>query len=116
MYIEEIDNITKQLSQIRIRQENAIKALEVSNGQESWLLRRLQRVRSTAKRNKENNPHKLGDKVRITNKLRDEFGAIGIVTSKSTIRSRLINIKNTTIKRKYTRACWNLEAASDKAQ
>ena len=116
MSIEEIDNITKQLSQIRIRRENAIRALEAANEQESRLLRRLQRVRSVARPSEENNPYKLGDKVRITNKLRDELGIIGIVTSNSTVRSRLIEIRNTTTNRKYTRAWWNLEAISNEAQ
>ena len=116
MSIEKIDNITKQLSQIRIRRENAIRALEAANEQESRLLRRLQRVRSVARPSEKNNPHKLGDKVRITNKLRDELGIIGIVTSNSTVRSRLIEIRNTTINRKYTRAWWNFEAISNEAQ
>ena len=116
MSIEEIDNITKQLSQIRIRRENAIRALETANEQESCLLRRLQRVRSVARPNKENNPHKIGDIVRITNKLRDEFGTISVVTSWITSHSRLIDIKNTTTNIKYTRAWLNLELVSDKAQ
>lgn len=47
---------------------------------------------------------KRGDRLQITNNLRDEFGIISIVMLNSINKSRLIDIKEVVTNNKYTRA------------
>jgi len=115
MPANDIDSLTRQLSQIRIRRERAIREVEAASAEESILLRRLHTARSAIV-STELNPHKRGDTVRITNKLRDEYGIIGVITSKSTPQSRLLDIRDKSNNKRYTRGWWNLSAVTDEAQ
>ena len=115
MTTNDIDKLTRQLSHIRIQREKAIREVEAASAQETLLLRRLHTARSAIAPT-EHNPHTRGNRVKITNRLRDEHGIVGVITSKSTPYSRLLNIWDTTTNNKYTRAWWNLKSVFDKAQ
>ena len=73
MPTEEIYSLTRKLSQIQIMSKKAIKTVEAANEQESRILRRIHSARSAERPIEDSNPHKLRDKVRISNKLRDEL-------------------------------------------
>ena len=115
MTTNNIDNLTQQLSQIRIRRERTIREVESASAEESLLLRRLHTVRSAIAPT-ELNPYKHGNKVWITNRLREEDGIVGVITSKSTPRSRFLDIWDPTNNKRYTQGWWNLNNVTDEAQ
>ena len=94
-----IDNLIRELSQIRIRRERAIHEVKTASSQETLLLRRLHASRLSITPPEHNNIHKRGDRA-----------------SKSTTHSRLIDIQDPTTNKKYKWTWWNLEAVANEAQ
>ena len=102
---ENINRLTRQLEGIRLQREEALRQLEQTSQAEQVL---IQRIRAARRGNPalRRNPHKVGDIVRITNTLRDEYGTIGVVESSP---HRLVTIRNQDTGTRYIRGWWNLE-------
>ena len=102
---EDIDQLTRQLEGIRIQREEALQTLARTSQTEQEI---IERIRAVRRRNPalRRNPHRIGDIVRITNSLRNEYGTVGEVIS---IAPRLVTIRNRDTNREYKRGWWNLE-------
>ena len=131
MPTDSIYELTNQLARIRITRQRAVQQIAQSNEQEVALLVRIERVRAvradiaavaandnnnstvragiavaTANDNNNSNPFVVGYTVRIINRLRDEYGIVGVVV---TTNRRLVGIWVGDEQRIYTRGWWNLE-------
>ena len=102
MLNQEVDDITRQLKDIRLERARAVKRLEEINETETNLLKNLHRAKA---KNQGTCPFAKGDIVAITNHLRNEFG---IVWKIEKIGVRLVNIVNSSTNKTYSRAWWNL--------
>ena len=114
---EDNDELTRELEALVLEREVTRRryqlALAQSTEKETRLNQRIRRALrqqlAEARRDyisAEVNPYQQGGIVRITNRLRDEYGTIGTVISSA---PRLVTIKNSRTKNTYTRAWWNLE-------
>ena len=105
MLEDEIDRLIRQLDKVHIQREEAQRAVDRAEERERALIVRiLQARRNNPSRSR--NPHRVGDIVRIANRLRDEYSIIGVVESSP---ERLVAIRNQDTRRTYTRGWWNLE-------
>jgi len=107
-----IEDLIHQISVLHLEREESLREIEGiqrhlcdGNQQESRLLRAIQIVRdnNVARDNEDHNcnPLILGERVRITNRLRNEFGTVGVVTRNE---PRLVTIRNERSGRSFTRA------------
>ena len=99
MIDDDIDTLTRQLQNVRLGREQALRAVTQADEYERELIRRIRTVRRHDPQLRRN-PHRVGDIVRITNTLRNEYGIVGIVTSSP---SRLVTIRNRNTSRNYIR-------------
>ena len=109
---QEVDDLIDSLANLRLRREDILRTLEDLNTQETKLHEGLVAARTAAaaaaaEPDIDTNPYSIGDRLTITNNLRNEFGTTGAV-----IRSgvRLVTIRSFIDRRSYTRAWWNLAA------
>ena len=109
-----IYELTNQLARICIRRQRAVQQIAQSNEEEAVLLVRIERERAVwvgnaaaaANDNNNNNPFVVGNTVRIINRLRDEYGIVGVVV---TSNRRLVGIRGVNERKIYTQEWWNLE-------
>ena len=87
---DEIDQLARELEGARLQREADLVALERTNQTERQLIERI-RVARRENPPHERNSHRVGDYVRITNRLRNEYGIIGVVVSSS---ARLVTVCN----------------------
>ena len=102
---DDIDELTRQLQNVRLGREQALRAVTQADEYEREIIQRIRTVRRHDPQLRRN-PHRVGDIVRITNTLRNEYGIVGIVTSSP---PRLVTIRNRNTSRNYIRGWWNLE-------
>ena len=107
---QEVDDLIDSLTNMRLRREDIIRTLGDLNTRETELHEDLAAARIAAaatvvEPDIDANPYSIGDRLTITNNLRNEFGTTGVV-----IRSgvRLVTIRSFTNRMSYTRAWWNL--------
>lgn len=116
----DINELIEQLSSIRIEREKAVRVISRTNRQEAQVISDLQALQLTRRRrgtdanananaNQPPNEFRIGQLVRITNRLRNEFGTTGVVTSVGHTR---VEVKNSATGKKYSRAHWNLQLVS----
>ena len=114
----DINELIEQLSSIRIEREKAVRVISRTNRQEAQVISDLQALQLTRRRrgtnananaNQPPNEFRIGQLVRITNSLRNEFGTTGVVTSVGHTR---VEVKNSATGKKYSRAHWNLQLVS----
>ena len=112
----DINELIEQLNSIRVEREEAVRIIGRTNRQEAQIISDLQALQRTRRRREttdananhepiRSNEFRIGQLVEITNRLRDEFGITGVVTSVGHTR---VELKNSTTERKYSRAHWNL--------
>ena len=118
---ESIDDLVLELEELRIESERSIQEIERllrdNRRREARLEQRIERARvAFARGNRPNNrannrvnPFAVGDRVCITNHLRNERGTTGIVIS-SAARMVTLRTENSGL---YTRAHWNLESVNN---
>ena len=107
MLNQDIDALTERLANIRLERARAIERLEKANEAEIETLKSLEEAKAKAATNKRGVCSLVkGDIVRITNRLRDEYGTVGMVR---TIRNRQVTIRNSGTGIDYHRAWFNLE-------
>ena len=113
----EIDCLIERLNSVRIAREAAVRVIGQSDRQEAVIVRRIQTIRARTSRDNaipgvaianvaRHNNLKVGQIVRITNRLRDEYNISGIVTNTN---RRIVEIRNQLTGNRYSRAWWNLE-------
>ena len=115
MHTNNINELIERLQTVRISGDRAVqriaREIEGARVQEVAILQQIREARATAENNSNNpqydreNLFVVGDEVRITNRFRNEFSIVGIVTTSG---RRFVEICTTSGKR-YTRAYWNLE-------
>ena len=105
MLNHDVDALTKQLENIRIEQANAIENLKKINEAEIDTLKEIVEAQAKTRKRKDC-PFVVGDILRITNRLRQEYGTVGMVTKVCNTR---VTIRNSGTGNDYQRAWWNLE-------
>ena len=75
---EEINNITRRLKNLQIRSDNAIWALSEVNKEEAIIIQQVNSARYSNAAQQQN-AHRIGDIVWITNRLRNKDGITGVV-------------------------------------
>ena len=107
MLNQDIDALTERLASIRLERAKAIERLEKVNEAEIETLKSLEEAKTKAGTSKRGVCSFVeGDIVRITNRLRNEYGTVGMVR---TIRNRQVTIRNSGTGIDYHRAWFNLE-------
>ena len=77
---DNVDVLTKQLEELRLERVNAIEYLEELSKHEITTIKRLDEAKAKAEASTKGVcPFVLGDIVRITNRLRNEYGTVGTV-------------------------------------
>ena len=105
MLNHDVDDLTKELQELRLERAEAIENLQRINNAEIATLRKIEAAKAIGPKERTCNFAK-GDILRITNHLRDEHGKVGTVTH---VGKTLITIRNSGTKAYYKRAWWNLE-------
>ena len=108
MLNQDVEELTLALAQIRLEREEIVQALDATNRRENELIQNLNAARAAAAEAtnaEDRNPHVIGDLLSITNDLRNEFGITGRVTRSG---RTFVTIRNSTTRRTYTRAWFNL--------
>ena len=106
-----MDDLTKQLHQLHLDRAEATRAhnrvVEDSQARERDLIHEisLQRAAAAAARQHHTHRFQLGQRVRITNTLRNEYNTEGTITR---VSRHMIHLRNDE-GRSYSRAHWNLE-------
>ena len=111
-----INDLVDELAQVRIQSERSVREIEQlireKRRREARLEQRILCARATVRKtnqpNQGRNPFIIRDTVQITNSLRNECGATGIVISSGIC---MVTLRNNESSRVYTRAHWNLEYA-----
>ena len=104
---DNVDVLTKQLEELRLERVNAIEYLEELSKHEITTIKRLDEAKAKAEASTKGVcPFVLGDIVRITNRLRNEYRTVGTVRK---IRNRQITIRNSGSGIDYNRAWFNLD-------
>ena len=117
MLNHDIDALTERLANIRLERVKAIERLEKVNEAEIETLKSLEEAKAKAEASKRGVCSFVeGDIIRITNRLRNEYGTVGMVRI---ICNRQVTIRNSGIRIDYQRAWFNLrlvESASARPQ
>ena len=110
-----IDDLLSELNRLRLDREEAARDYrerqERSNRREGELIAAIQRRRrrnpaaESNLRNNRANRLKVGERMRITNHLRSEYGVVGTII---TVGHRMVTIEDDD-GNEYSRAWWNLE-------
>ena len=109
-----IDDLITELRDLRLARAHSLteiegiqRRLDEGNRREERILNRIQATaRAAGHQGPARNQLRVGNTVRITNTLRDEYGTIGTVTR---VGPKLVTIQGENNKRTYTRGWWNLE-------
>ena len=101
-----INQLIEQLNNIRVERKEAVRIIGQTDRQEAEIITKWRRREVTdVNAYHASNDFCIGQIVEITNRLRDEFGTTGEVIS---VGCTKVEIRNTTTRRKYSRAHWNL--------
>ena len=80
MLNQDIDVLIKRLKIVRLQRAETLSRLDEINKSETVLLKNIQEAKEASLPTKtKSNPFVVGDVLRITNRLRDEFGIVGEV-------------------------------------
>ena len=101
MLDQDVDALIKQLKDIRLEQDETLARLEDINKSETELIKSIHRAKQASLKKKASNPFVIGDILRITNHLRDEFGTVGKVWKACTTK---VHIRNSDTGKDYSRA------------
>ena len=109
-----IDDFIAKLRDLRLARAQSLTEVEgiqsrlnKGNRREERILNRIQTTaRAAGRQGPARNRLRVGDIVRITNTLRDEYSTIGTVTR---VGPRFVTIQGKNDRRTYTRGWWNLE-------
>ena len=106
--IDELRGLQLERTESLYRLRRIQRRLEEGRQREEDLINRIQAATTVARNHQApaHNALTVGDRVRITNALRDEYDTVGVVIR---VGPRLVTIRGERDQREYTRGWWNLE-------